>query len=89
VVPEALPKNGVPDATVFRARVGDVTRRASILWAHDNAPYSLTQLTAKLSDEHGMVWLRNNIYVHWRIAGQRESMWDAAERLTRPESDEG
>ena len=84
VVPVALPTDGaLQDPHVFRARIIDPAQRASVTWLADNNSYSLTQLTRKLAQEHGMQWLANNIALHWRIVGQTESLWNQAERLSR------
>jgi hypothetical protein len=84
VVPEALP----PDASnrgpnVFRARVGDLDVRDSIIWLHDGKPYSLSALSNKLMREHGFRWVRSNTFYHWRIVGHAKSMWDEAELGTK------
>jgi hypothetical protein len=72
---EALPRE------LFRAKIIDLSARASVVWLHDNVAYSPTKLTNKLAEEHGLKWLRNNIFVHWRIVGHEASMWDEAESL--------
>jgi hypothetical protein len=82
IVPDALPTdNGAFDPAIFRARIVDPMRRESVVWPADNNAYSLSRLTYILADQHGMKWLANNIAIHWRIAGQKESMWQQAEHL--------
>jgi hypothetical protein len=86
VVPAARPVNwSKGDQKIFRARIGDLTRRESLVWEHDATAYSPTQLTRHLAANHGLVWLANNIFIHWRICGDDESMWNRAEELTRGE----
>ncbi|HLL02073.1 MAG TPA: hypothetical protein VK539_15890 [Myxococcaceae bacterium] len=86
IVPEALPKDGVQrDPKTFRATIGDLRSRSSVVWQLDGKPYSASKLTHLLRDEHGMTWLLNNIFTHWRVAGESKSMWDHAESLTRNE----
>ena len=83
VVSDALPAiHTASNANIFRARIADLSVRASIVWLHDNAAYSPTSLTGKLREEHGLKWLRNNIFVHWKVVGHEASMWDEAEGLT-------
>lgn len=85
VVPDARPDDAASRAvTVFRARVGDPNVRDSIIWIHDNNNYSLSNLTAKLSSEHGLQSLANNTFMHWRIVGHSSSMWDEAEMIRAP-----
>ena len=84
VVPQALPSDWASqNSSIFRARIVDASRRASVVWLVDSNLYSLTQLTRKLSQEHGLQWLANNIALHWRIVEQKESLWDQAEKLAR------
>jgi hypothetical protein len=84
VVPDALPPNHASlGPNIFRAKIIDPNVRASVVWLNDNAAYSPTKLTGKLGEEHGMKWLRNNIFVHWRIVGHANSMWDEAEGLSQ------
>ncbi len=86
VVPEARPADGANnDQKVFRARIGDLTVRRSVIWAADGETYSPTELTEKLFAEHGVSRLRRNIFWHWRIVGHDRSMWDESEALARPE----
>lgn len=82
IVPDARPSDfPARDPKVFRATAGQLSRRESMIWEHDGAAYSLTRLTQRLAQEHGLQWLVNNIYVHWRICGDSKSMWDRAEEL--------
>jgi hypothetical protein len=82
IVPEARPDGHESlSPNLFKAKIIDPSVRASVLWLHDNAVYSPTKLTNKLLEEHGLKWLRNNIFVHWRIVGHGSSMWDQAEQL--------
>ena len=84
IVPKALPADaGNRDPRTFRATIGDVESRDSVLWSIDGKAYSASRLSHKLKDEQGMTWLANNIFVHWRIVGETLSMWDRAEALTR------
>lgn len=82
VVPEARPDDAAArPANVFNARVGNPNVRESIIWLHDNNNYSLSNLSTKLSTEQGFKWLASNTFMHWRIVGQAESMWDQAEQI--------
>jgi hypothetical protein len=84
VVPEALPLDAnTRDAKIFRATIGDLASRASVIWQHDGNTYSPTALTKRLAENHGITWLANNIFIHWRVVGSAESMWEKAEQLTR------
>ncbi len=84
IVPIALPvDHSTVEPNVFRARIADPTQRSSVTWLGDDNTYSLTQLTRKLTEEHGVRWLAHNIAKHWRIVGQTESLWNQAERLSR------
>ena len=84
IIPEALPSDAATrDPRTYLATVSDLTVRESIVWQLDGKAYSPTALTKRLAAEHGMSWLANNIFMHWRIAGTNESMWDKAESLTR------
>jgi hypothetical protein len=86
IVPMALPKDAEKrDPRTFRAKIGDLSSRQSVLWQLDGQPYSASKLTQFLHSEHGITWLANNIFVHWRIVGDSKSMWDHAEALTRGE----
>ncbi|HWQ69067.1 MAG TPA: hypothetical protein VN494_03775 [Patescibacteria group bacterium] len=84
VVPEALPSDAsTKDGRIFRATIADLTSRESVVWQYDGKTYSPTALTKRLAAEHGLTWLANNIFIHWRVVGSAESMWDKAEQLTR------
>lgn len=86
VVPGALPQDGVKrDPKIFKATIGDLSSRESIRWAMDGQYYSASRLSHMLRDSHGLTWLANNIFVHWRRVGDTQSMWDRAESLTRGE----
>jgi hypothetical protein len=54
-----------------------------VSWQLDGKAYSPTALTKHLAAEHGLRLLAHNIFIHWRVLGSAESMWEAAERLTR------
>ncbi len=73
------------DPRLFRARIVDIESRESVQWLFDQEHYSASKLSHMLRDEHGIKWLANNIFIHWRIAGDTESMWNRAEALTRGE----
>lgn len=82
VVPEARPPDGAQrPANVFRARVGNPELRESIIWNQDNQPYSLSNLSNKLSREQGFKWFVSNTFKHWRVVGHERSMWDEAEEI--------
>jgi hypothetical protein len=85
VIPEALPPNSASqDSRVFRATISETAGlRNSIIWEYDRTPYSLTELTIKLQNEHGVACLEHYIFKHWRIAGHMESLWAEAERFPR------
>jgi hypothetical protein len=84
VVPEALPSDAATRGpNIFRARIGDLEVRDSIIWLHDGKPYSLSALSNKLMSEHGFKWVRSNTFYHWRIIGHPKSMWDEAELRTK------
>jgi hypothetical protein len=86
LIPKALPVDAAThDKRTFRATIGDVNLRDSVVWALDGKPYSASHLTQVLWYDHGALKLRNNIFVHWRIAGDDRSMWDRAEELSRGE----
>lgn len=82
IVPKALPTNAsASDSRIFKATIGDLAIRESVIWQFDGKRYSPTALTRHLAAEHGLVWLANNIFIHWRVVGSSESMWDNAEKL--------
>ncbi len=84
VVPKALPpSSNTTDPRIFKATIGDLASRESVIWQYDGKHYSPTALTRHLAAEHGLVWLANNIFIHWQVAGSSESMWDKAEQLIR------
>lgn len=86
VVPLALPKDAAKrDPRMFRARIVDLESRESVQWLFDEQSYSASKLSHRLRDEFGLTWLANNIFVHWRVVGETQSMWDRAEALTRGE----
>jgi hypothetical protein len=88
VVPEALPSNASSmDTRVFKATIFDLSSRESVTWQIDGKHYSPTALTRRLATEHGLIWRANNIFIHWRIVGSAESMWEKAEQLTRGKRD--
>jgi hypothetical protein len=85
-MPPALPADGVArDPDVFRVRITNPPGR-EVVWAVDNARYSLTKLSVKLWEDHGLVWFKSKTFELWRLAGQGESLWDMAERLLREEA---
>jgi hypothetical protein len=80
-MPEALPHGGPPaDPDLFRVRLVNPPS-LKVVWAKDGSTYSLTALSVKLWQEHGLQWIGNKTYRLWRIAGETQSMWDQAERL--------
>lgn len=84
IVPEGRPEGSANmDANLFRARVGDLSRQKSILWLDDGNGYSLTNLTVKLCQEHGVRWVGTKTALNWRIVGHTENIWGEAERLGR------
>jgi hypothetical protein len=86
IVPSALPPDAARrDSRTFRARVVDPESRESVEWLLDGQRYSASRLSHLLRDQHGVVWITNNVFVHWRIVGDKGSMWDRAEALTRGE----
>jgi hypothetical protein len=86
VVPQAPPADGPQQGhNAFRASIGDLSVRASIIWLHDNNAYSLTQLTSILAQDHGLTWFGTKTAVHWRVAGHSVSLWEEAERLLQEE----
>ncbi len=86
VIAEALPRDGATrDGRIFQAIIDNVQVRESIIWKYDGQRYSPTTLTRLLNAKHGLVWLANNIFMHWKVASSQESMWSHAERLARPE----
>jgi serine/threonine protein kinase len=70
----------VQDPKLFRARIGNVDSKKSVIWEYDRNAYSLTELSVKL-EQYGLWWFRPKTFELWRIAGQTESMWDQADRL--------
>jgi hypothetical protein len=84
IVPDGRPGGSESmDVNLFRARVGDLSRQKSIIWLHDGNAYSLTNLTQKLWEEHGVHWVDGKTAPNWRIVGHSENIWDEAERLGR------
>lgn len=85
IVPEAMPADlSVRDPDLYRATIDNPEGlKESILWAYDKQLYSLTELTVMLWEDHGIEWIRNFIFVHWRRVGATESLWDEAERFAR------
>ena len=77
------PSSNTTDPRIFKATIGDLASRESVIWQYDGKHYSPTALTRHLAAEHGLVWLANNIFIHWQVAGSSESMWDKAEQLIR------
>jgi hypothetical protein len=87
-MPQALPADNSGSAPdIFRVRIGRPPGR-EVVWAVDNKPYSLTPLSIKLSEEHGLVWFRGRTFELWRLVGRDESLWDMAERLVRQEAEQ-
>jgi tRNA A-37 threonylcarbamoyl transferase component Bud32 len=81
VMPDARPGDPPPhDPNVFRARIGKLGTRKSVVWAKDGNAYALTELSCKL-EEYGLSWVRPKTFELWRIVGQTESMWYLADRL--------
>lgn len=81
VMPDAISKE-IPkgDRKLFRAEIGDIDSRKSVIWVSDGNAYSLTELSCLL-EEHGLRWVRPKTFQLWSIAGEDESMWDRADRL--------
>jgi hypothetical protein len=87
IVPEARPPDAdKQDEKVFRARIANVSGRPSVEWLYDNNVYSLTNLTAKLWQEHGVQYLDAKMATNWRIVGHTENIWEEAEHF-RPSAD--
>jgi hypothetical protein len=70
----------VEDTRIYRARIGRINSKKSVIWSHDEEAYSLTELSVNL-EEYGLVWFKPKTFQLWRIVGQEESMWDQADRL--------
>jgi tetratricopeptide (TPR) repeat protein len=86
VIPESRPEGAAnQDQTLFRARIGNVSRRQSVVWLHDNNAYSLTKLTVKLESEHGLRWADGKTAGNWRVVGHTGSLWQEASRLLEQE----
>lgn len=84
IVPDARPEgSAATESSLFRAKIGDLSRKQSVIWLHDNAVYALTNLTWKLSEEHGVQQPQGKIAPYWRIVGHTENLWNEAERLGR------
>jgi hypothetical protein len=80
VMPDAIPPDaGQRDAKLFRARIGNIDSQKSVSWAFDGNDYSLSDLSWKLM-EHGLSWVRPKTFQLWRLKGEKESMWDQAEK---------
>jgi hypothetical protein len=86
IVPDARPGLEEEDARVYKATVANVDARESIVWEFDGTAYSLTALTNRLVADNRLVRLANNTFMHWRIVGDTESMWQKAEQLARAPS---
>jgi hypothetical protein len=83
---EAIPDDGLNrDPKLFRARIGNLDSRQSVIWAYDNNAYSLSELSIRL-EQHGLQWFRPKAFELWRVVGQAESMWEQADRLLRQEA---
>jgi hypothetical protein len=81
VMPDVVLANAPKgDPKLFRAHIGNVYSKKSVIWAYDGKAYALTELSCKL-EEHGLCWVRPKTFELWRIAGNTESMWDQAEKL--------
>jgi hypothetical protein len=61
------------DPKLFRAQIGNIDSKKSVIWAKDGNAYSLTELSCKLED-YGLLWVRPKTFELWRIAGQKVSM---------------
>jgi formylglycine-generating enzyme required for sulfatase activity/serine/threonine protein kinase len=86
-MPDVVTDDGqVRDQRLFRARIGNLGVKKSIIWEFDENAYSLTELSCKL-EQHGLTWVRPKTFELWQVVGQTESMWDQAERHRRRDVD--
>lgn len=85
VIPEARPTHaGDLDPRIFQAQIANPSGlRESVIWSYDGQPYSLSELTRLLVQDHGVQWLRSYTFATWRIEGHQCSMWDEAEEFPR------
>ena len=84
IIPEARPLDA-GDQQRFRAQIGDLSRRQSVVWLHDNNAYSLTKLTVKLESDCGVRWVDGKTAGNWRLVGHTLTLWEEAERLLKQE----
>ena len=88
VIPEARPPDaGDRDPTLFRARIGNLSRRQSVVWLHDNSASSLTNLTSRLESEYGLRWADSKTAGNWRRVGQTATLWEEASRILGQEEE--
>jgi hypothetical protein len=72
---------------MFKARFGtELNVRANVIWQHDGQAYSLSGLTERLRDEHGIPLPAGalNGYWYWKPAnGTDKTLWEFAEEAGR------
>ncbi len=89
ILPEFRPKDEADDTAhptgTFVATVAATGKK--LIW-RDGQSYSATNLTAKLTEEHGVLWKTTKTYMLWRIVGNQVSMWNEAEEVLTQEKGE-